>query len=101
MNSKNIYHAFHFIFQRSIQVPEIVAAHHAGLKVICLSLITNKVVIHGHEGPAASHSEVLDAVKARTGDMQRLIQEIVYVLSTGNGILQNLPNLPSITLPKE
>ena len=30
-------------------VPEIVAAHHSGMKVVCLSLITNKVVIKGDE----------------------------------------------------
>ena len=71
--------------------------------MICISLITNKVVIQGNEGPAATHSEVLDAVKRRTDDIQRLIQEIVRGLYSGadGSILHNLPSLPPITLPEE
>ena len=76
--------------------------------MICLSLITNKVVIQGNEGPAATHGEVLDAVgmERRTDDIQRLIQEIVRGLCSGAfpfywSILHNLPSLPPITLPEE
>lgn len=32
-------------------VPEIIAAHASGMKVLCLSLITNKVIITGDEDP--------------------------------------------------
>ncbi|KAJ3363778.1 hypothetical protein HDU91_002866 [Kappamyces sp. JEL0680] len=64
-------------------VPEVVAAKHCGLKVLGLSLITNKVsvgrgrsaieaargdntLIAGDELAVASHSEVLETSKARS-----------------------------------
>jgi len=31
-------------------IPEIVAAHHCDMKTLCLSLVTNKVVMEGDEG---------------------------------------------------
>jgi len=78
-------------------VPEIVAAHHSGMKVVCLSLITNKVVIQGDEGPPASHQEVLDAVNTRSEQVQALVKEIVKELST-SGMLDMLPDLSEINL---
>lgn len=78
-------------------VPEIVAAHHAGIKVICLSLITNKVVLTGDEGPPASHEEVLEAVEKRSEQIQGLVTEIVHRLSE-DGVLDSLPELPAIDL---
>jgi purine-nucleoside phosphorylase len=78
-------------------VPEIVAAHHSGMKVICLSLITNKVVIEGDEGPPASHQEVLDAVNTRSEQIQTLVKEIVTGLDV-SGVLTQLPNLSEINL---
>jgi purine-nucleoside phosphorylase len=78
-------------------VPEIVAAHHSGMKVLCLSLITNKVVIDGDEGPPASHEEVLDAVNTRSEQIQSLVKEIVNELNT-TGILDTLPELKEINL---
>jgi purine-nucleoside phosphorylase len=78
-------------------VPEIVAAHHAGIKVICLSLITNKVVVSGDEGPPASHKEVLDAVEKRSNQIQGLVTEIVHWLSK-DGVLDSIPDLPRIDL---
>jgi len=58
-------------------VPEIVAAHHSGMKILCLSVITNKVIIEGDEGPAASHQEVLDAVNKCAQQIQSLIVDII------------------------
>ena len=78
-------------------VPEIVAAHHCGIKILCLSLITNKVVIKGDEGPHASHEEVLDAVNTRSEQVQLLVKEIVKELKI-NGFLGNLPDLTEINL---
>lgn len=63
-------------------VPEILAGHHCGMKMLCLSLVTNKVIIGGDEGPAASHAEVLDAVSGRAIEMQALVREIVVVLNS-------------------
>ena len=77
-------------------VPEITAAHHCGMKIICLSLITNKVIIAGDEGPAASHAEVLDAVDRRAIEMQSLVKRIVSILN--KGIVLALPELPPVSL---
>jgi len=77
-------------------VPEIVAAHHCGIKVICLSLITNKVIISGIEGPAASHQEVLEEVNKRSEQMQSLVKETVRILP-----VDKIPDLPPINLDIE
>jgi purine-nucleoside phosphorylase len=61
-------------------VPEILAAHHAGMAVLCLSLITNKVVLYDDpEGKAehANHEEVLAAVAGRGEQLVRLVSEVV------------------------
>lgn len=78
-------------------VPEIVAAHHSGMKVICLSLITNKVVVHGDEGPPASHEEVLEAVVTRSVQIQGLVKDIVISLKS-SGALDAMPDLSPINL---
>lgn len=80
-------------------VPEIVSAHHSGMKILCLSLITNKVIVSGDEGPAASHAEVLEAVQNRSVDLQALVKEIVSLLQLE--ILPSLPDLPQVTLESE
>mmetsp|Transcript_14140 Transcript_14140/g.21214 ORF Transcript_14140/g.21214 Transcript_14140/m.21214 type:complete len:349 (+) Transcript_14140:69-1115(+) len=80
-------------------VPEILAAHHSGMKIICLSLITNKVVVSGDEGPPASHEEVLEAVSTRSVQIQDLVKEIVRSLNE-DGVLDSMPDLPSIDLEK-
>lgn len=86
-------------------VPEVIAAAHAGVKVLAISLITNKVVLkpyfdfkaaleaeqQGGEkledsvkrvlqedvAEAANHEEVLEAGKMRAEDMRRLVAEVV------------------------
>lgn len=78
-------------------VPEIIAAHHCGMKVMCLSLITNKVIFTGDEGPAASHEEVLDAVGKRAVQVQALVQEIVKILNE-SGSLDKMTDLPPVNL---
>ena len=77
-------------------IPEVVAAHHCNMKILCLSLITNKVIMEGHEGPVASHQEVLEAVGKRATQMQDLVKHIVKVLN--RQILPDLPDLPSVDL---
>merc|ERR1719354_751237 len=71
----------------------MVTAHHSGMKVLVLSLITNKAVIEGSEGPAASHEEVLDAVNSRSQNLQDLIQEVMKKFWM-QSILGHLPDLP-------
>ncbi|TKY87571.1 hypothetical protein EX895_003585 [Sporisorium graminicola] len=86
-------------------VPEAIAAAHAGLKVLAISLITNKVVLKPYfdfkaalaaeaqggekvealvqttlnqdSAEAANHEEVLEAGAARAQDMKALVAEII------------------------
>ena len=78
-------------------IPEVVTAHHCNMKVLCLSLITNKVIMEGDEGvPVASHAEVLEAVQTRSVQMQSLVKGIVGVL--GRDLLNKLPALSPVNL---
>jgi len=77
-------------------IPEVVTAHHCNMKVLCLSLITNGVVMDGYEGPVASHAEVLEAVGKRSVQMQMFVKEIIRVMSTD--LLGSLPDLPPVAL---
>lgn len=76
-------------------IPEVLAASHCGMKVIVLSLITNKVVMPGDDGPAASHQEVLEAVEQRATQMQDLVKQVVHDLQFE---LPEMPDLPEIDL---
>mmetsp|Transcript_70163 Transcript_70163/g.195228 ORF Transcript_70163/g.195228 Transcript_70163/m.195228 type:complete len:354 (+) Transcript_70163:96-1157(+) len=78
-------------------IPEIIAAHHSGMKVIGLSLVTNKVVMPGDTGPHASHEEVLEEGAKRASQMQSLVKQIVKELQ---GELSAMKDLPKIDLPK-
>jgi hypothetical protein len=78
-------------------VPEIVAAHHCGMKTLCLSLITNKVVNGSDDGePVATHEEVLTAVNERSKDIQALVKHIVAVMN--RSILPNIPSPQKVSL---
>jgi purine-nucleoside phosphorylase len=77
-------------------IPEVVAAHHCDIRVLCLSLITNKVIMEGHEGPVASHQEVLEAVEKRSKQMQELVKQIVTVIK--ETVLPDLPDLKKVSL---
>ena len=78
-------------------IPEIVAAHHCDMKTLCLSLVTNKVVMEGDEGAAvANHAEVLEAGEKRSAQVQLLVQQIVAELQT-SGYLDRLPQLKRVS----
>lgn len=82
-------------------VPEIVAAHHCNMQILCLSLITNKVVMAGDgdeddHGAVANHEEVLEAVNQRAEQMQDLVKKTVEII--GKDILPQLPDLPKVSL---
>jgi purine-nucleoside phosphorylase len=78
-------------------IPEVTAAHHSGMKVLGLSLITNKVVMPGDDSSAAaSHEEVIDAVNKRSQQMQSFVKKIVEILKTE--VLPTLPALKAISL---
>ncbi len=83
--------------------PEVIVGHHCGMKIVGLSLITNKVchstkkkkmeiclercrqfvvcgdmqVKMGRNEPDANHEEVLMAANMRSKDMQALVRHIV------------------------
>jgi len=77
--------------------PEAVTAHHCNMQVLVLSMVTNKVVMEGDEGPVASHAEVLEAVQMRSVQMQSLVKGIIEVFSKEN-LLEKLPELPPVSL---
>eukprot|EP00977_Amphora_coffeiformis_P007175 scaffold1564_cov174-Amphora_coffeaeformis.AAC.13 len=81
-------------------IPEVLAAHHSGMKVLGLSLVTNKVVMPGDMGPAASHEEVIEAVDKRSQQMQAFVKKIVEILKSD--VLPNTPRPKQInlTVPK-
>mgnify|MGYP003769029513 FL=1 len=56
-------------------VPEVIAACHAGLKVLGISCITNKA--DGHHPHAADHEEVLAAAARAGGRLQQLVELVV------------------------
>lgn len=59
-------------------VPEVIVAAHCGLKVLGLSLITNKVIYPGDEHmQAASHEEVLEATQLAQRDIETFVREMM------------------------
>lgn len=58
-------------------VPEVVIARHCGLRVLGLSLITNKVVTDYKSHERANHEDVLKTVEHRAKDIQRLVSNLV------------------------
>jgi purine-nucleoside phosphorylase len=76
-------------------IPEIVAAHHCGMKVVGLSLVTNKVVLPGEVDGAthANHAEVIEVANQRAEQMQALVKEIVVGFQLE---LDKMPDLPKI-----
>ncbi|XP_071313792.1 purine nucleoside phosphorylase 6 [Trachinotus anak] len=58
-------------------VPEVVVARHCGLRVLGLSLITNKVVTDYDSTEKANHQEVLRTTELRTEDLQRLVRHLI------------------------
>lgn len=68
-------------------VPEVVAAVHASLNVIAISLVTNLGISHKehdeiHDMPAPTHEEVLLASKSRASDMEKLVFHLVPLIYT-------------------
>lgn len=58
-------------------VPEVIAAKHCGMKILGLSLVTNKVVVGKEQTPAASHQEVLEAVEASGMHVEAIVRRVI------------------------
>merc|ERR1712217_610093 len=74
-------------------IPEIIAAHHCGMKVIGMSLLTNKVLMPGDDRPHASHQEVLETVEMRASQMMALVERIVQNLKAKVESMNDLPKI--------
>lgn len=57
-------------------IPEVIAAKHCGMKILGLSLITNKVLVGKSDLPPASHAEVLAAVEQSGKRVEALVKAI-------------------------
>ncbi|KAM7405536.1 hypothetical protein PAMP_012795 [Pampus punctatissimus] len=58
-------------------IPEVVVSRHCGLRVLGLSLITDKVVTEYDSDEKANHEEVLRTTQHRTQDLQRLVRRLI------------------------
>lgn len=59
---------------------EVTVAVHCGLKVLGLSLITNKTVMDWESVDTPNHTEVLEVAAKRAGDMELLINHFVSTI---------------------
>lgn len=74
-------------------VPEIITAKHAGMKILCLSLVTNKVVFTKQVDTVhASHQEVLDAVESSG----KRVEALITALITMENLQAYLDKLPTV-----
>jgi purine-nucleoside phosphorylase len=88
-------------------VPEVIVARHCGLKVLGLSMITNKAILPGDDLPPANHKEVIEVVDMRTKDVQNLVALFCKdVIKVSNGekkpakvARKTNSTFPSILLP--
>lgn len=59
-------------------VPEVIAAKHCGMKILGLSLITNKVVFEKTKDTVhASHAEVLEAVQESGKNVEAIVKKVL------------------------
>ena len=75
------YHYFNIIGGDAVgmsTVPEVIVAHHAGIKVLAFSIITDLGVIGRVE--KVSHEEVLEAAKIAQPKMAFIMQEVIKQL---------------------
>ena len=54
-------------------VPEVILAQHCGMRVLGVSLITNKCIVDYESTEKANHEEVLETGRIRGKDLQNLI----------------------------
>lgn len=73
-------------------IPEVIAAKHCGMKILGLSLITNKVVIEKGEFTPATHKEVLEAVEKSGKNVESIVKKVVC-RSNLAGLLASVPEV--------
>ncbi|XP_063769556.1 purine nucleoside phosphorylase isoform X2 [Pseudophryne corroboree] len=65
-------------------VPEVIVGRHCGLKVLGISLITNKAVMDYDNETVANHEEVLQAGKNSAKSMEKLVTVLVKRMELNN-----------------
>jgi len=63
-------------------IPEVCMARHCGMKVLGLSMITNKAILPGDTGAVATHEEVLGTVASRSKQILDLVQAVICKLDS-------------------
>ncbi|XP_068097794.1 purine nucleoside phosphorylase isoform X1 [Hyperolius riggenbachi] len=67
-------------------VPEVIVARHCGLRVLAMSLITNKAVMDYDSEATASHEEVLQAGKDSAKFMEKLVAVLLKRIEPNNNV---------------
>lgn len=63
-------------------VPEVIAARHAGMRVLAVSCITNETLaVEGAEAPAAVHADVLAAATLAAGRLTGVVRGVLHRLA--------------------
>ncbi|XP_077154230.1 purine nucleoside phosphorylase isoform X1 [Ranitomeya variabilis] len=67
-------------------VPEVIVARHCGLKVLGISLITNKAVMDYNSEVTANHEEVLQAGKDSARFLEKMVTLLLKRLELNNNV---------------
>ncbi|XP_030043820.1 purine nucleoside phosphorylase [Microcaecilia unicolor] len=65
-------------------VPEVIVARHCGMRVLAISLITNKVVMDYESNTTANHEEVLETGKNSSKVMEKLVTTLLQRIKHNN-----------------
>lgn len=64
-------------------IPEVIAATHAGMSIVAISLITNVAIANDartKDIPQPTHEEVLQASRSRASDLEKIVYKLVTKL---------------------
>ena len=61
-------------------VPEVIVAAHMGLKVLGITLVTNKCIAEYNTKEKPNHAEVLEVGKQRSGCVLKIVTKFVGII---------------------